>query len=147
MAIYYHNNRSIPYQIDTLPVATDLFLLQGSDSTPESWQELVSELVPQTSNGLRPGRALRCQWSLAGRDSRLLAMDVLGLLKILSWNSAYVVACGDAVELVNELEKLRPGIFAGTLLFPDKMPKLIDLALAVRNLIAGGGPSAIVRPS
>ena len=124
MALFQHNNQTLAYQIDFAPFAHDLILLQSSKFNADYWRPVMDEFRDEAPAG---GRVITCEWPLhdAAFMDRFLSM--LGL------HHAHVVAMGDAADLVREIEKIEPGVFAKTLLFPQGGPKAHDLVRTVRE--------------
>lgn len=130
MSVFFHNNRSIPYRIEFAPFQHDLLLLQSSRFGMEFWKPVLENL---NSHPPSSGRVVVCEWYEKGHDETQLAKELVALMKTLGLNSVHVVACDDAVDVVAEVEKLHPGRFENTLLYPQSVPRPDDLSRAIRE--------------
>jgi len=130
MAVYQHGNRTIAYQIEFAPFSHDLVLLQSSRFNMEFWKPVLSNLRDHTPAS---GRVMVCDWHDGKLDEMKMAEDLVGLIKTLGLNSVHVVACDDAVDVVAEIEKLSPGWFENTLLYPQSVPRPDELSKSIRE--------------
>ena len=130
MAVYQHGSRSIAYQIEFAPFAHDLVLLQSSRFGVEFWNPVLATLRDHTPAS---GRVVICEWHDAKLSEVQMAEDLAGLIKTLGLNSVHVVACDDAVDIVAEIEKLYPGRFENTLLYPQSVPRSDELSRSIRE--------------
>lgn len=131
MALFQHNNRTIPYRIALAPFHFDVVLLQGSAFEPRLWDPVLESLKDKPYAG---GRILTCEWFQAGIGNHQLAEDFVKLMQTLALVSVRVVADGDAVAMVNEAQKILPRLFEKTLFFPAGAPKGETLKRAIFDL-------------
>ena len=129
MAVFQFNNYSLPYHFEMAPLDFDLLLLQASKAPLGFWDEAVSLL--RDAGGEKPGRILTCSWG-DWSEAQGRPREFLRLLQTLGMVRVRVVACGDAVELIEEVQKLQPGIFDRTLLFPLGGPQGPDMLASIR---------------
>lgn len=131
MALFQFNNQTLPYEINFAPFAYDLVLLQSSRFTPEFWRSVLDDLVKgSVSSG---GRILTCDWKLAEVSEDEQVEHFFRLLQTLGMHGCHAVAFDDAVKLIGSVERLHPGVFEQTLLFPQGGPKAEPLEKAVRD--------------
>jgi hypothetical protein len=130
MAVFSHGNRTIAYHSQFAPFQHDLLLLQSSRFNPEFWQPVLEDLK---EDHMASGRIVTCEWFKKDLDTAALAEDLNNLLQTMGLHSLHVVACDDAVKVVNELERRYPGSVDKTLLYPQSLPKMDDLARTVRE--------------
>ncbi len=130
MAIFSHNSRSIAYQTEFAPFRHDLLLLQSSRFSMEFWRPILESLgdLPRSS-----GRLVTCEWYDKLRDEAQMAEDLNAWIKTLGLQDLHVVACADAVDTVNEFEKLYPGRIEKTLFYPQMVPPAQDLTRFIRE--------------
>lgn len=128
MAVFFHNNRTIPYDMALAPFAADLFLLQGSRFTADYWKPVLEDLASDGAAG--GGRILTLEWPSEGFQ----AEDVVRLLQTLGMHNIHLVACDDAVQLIAEVQRLQPALFVKTLFYPTAAPKGDELVQAVRTI-------------
>ena len=107
MAVFQYDNKMLPYEVAFAPFSHDLLLLQGARFNADFWKPLVEDLNLEPAAG---GRIVRCDSTIASAEFLKRFMGTLGL------HSVHVVAIGDASELVKDLEKSDPDIFARVLL-------------------------------
>ena len=131
MAVFQHNNRSIPYRIELAPFNYDLVLLQSSRSSADFFKPLIASFTDVAYGG---GRVLTCEWADGKREDTEVAKDFVNLMRTLALVSVRVVAFGDAVEMVSAAQKLQPSLFEKTLFFPEGGPKDEALTRAVFDL-------------
>lgn len=131
MAIFQHNNRTIPYRIALGPFHFDVVLLQGSRRRPDFWDPVLETLKERPYGG---GRILTCEWSDANLEDKQVAQDFVNLMQTLALVSARVVAFDDAVEMVSDAQLIQPRLFERTLFFPEGGPKGEELNRAVFDL-------------
>jgi hypothetical protein len=129
MAVYHHANRTIAYQMEFAPFQHDLLLLQSSRFTTDFWRPVLENLGQHTPSS---GRVVACDWFDKNLSEQELAKDLDQLIKTIGLTSVHVVACDDAVDLVGELEKLSPGRFENTLLYPQSVPRPEQLSRSIR---------------
>ena len=132
MAIFFHGNRSMAYQSHFAPFTHDLLLLQSSRFNPEFWNPVLENLNSDPKAG---GRIITVEWSDTKLETSALATDLKNLIRTLGLHSLHVVACDDAVKVVNELEKTFPGVIGKTLLYPINLPRTEDLVRAVSEFV------------
>lgn len=125
MAVYQANSKSIPYRMDLGPFHFDLVLLQGSQKPLDLWLPLLDDLAKSPYGG---GRILTFEWPGLTGEELVKFMQTLALV------SVRVVALDDAVEVVNDAQKLSPRLFERTLFFPEGGPKGEALIRAARDL-------------
>ena len=107
MALFQYDNKTLPYEVHFAPFTHDLLLLQGSRFNADFWKSVVQSLKDEPHAG---GRVVHCDGLLASPEFLKRFMGTLGLQKV------YVVAIGDACELVQSLERSDPDIFSNILL-------------------------------
>lgn len=130
MALFQHNSRSIPYQIEFGPFTFDLVLLQSSKFSEDFWRptkEMLREFEPAG------GRILVCDWFDSSGPRSRWADDLGRLISTLGLASVRVVAMEDAVDVAAETARLYSLAFERTLFFPAGGPKGEDLKRAVRE--------------
>jgi hypothetical protein len=130
MAVFSHGNRTIAYHSQFAPFQHDLLLLQSSRFHQDFWQPVLEDLKEDLRSS---GRIVTCEWYEKDLDTATMAEDLNNLLQTLGLHSLHVVACDDAVKVVNELERKYPGSVSKTLLYPQSLPKVDDLARTVRE--------------
>lgn len=124
MALFQHGNRSIFYRIDFAPFDFDLVLLQGSRFTPDFWRPILDSFSERPNGS---GRIMVCEWFDSQSEASHLTHDFTKLLLTLGLDSCHVIAFDESVAMVNEAQRLHPGLFTKTLLFPVNGPKGAEL--------------------
>lgn len=130
MAIFSFGNRNIPYKTEFAPFMHDLLLLQSSRYGFDFWSPVLENLKDHPPSS---GRVVACQWFEKGLTEAQMTEDLNNFIKTLGLHSLHVVACGDAVDIVGELEKLYPGRFDNTLFYPQSVPRPEDLSRSIRE--------------
>ena len=130
MAVFFHDNRSIAYKIDPAPFAHDLLLLQNSSFSAAFWAHVTRELGQPTGAG---GRIITCEWHEPTLDTDKMSHDLLALIHTLGLQELRVVACGDAVQVAETIQRDEPGTFAKTLYYrDDSVPKTDAISAALQ---------------
>lgn len=106
MALFQYDNITLPYEVNFAPFSHDLLLLQGSRFNADIWKPLVEKLKDETAGG---GRIVYCDGLIPSSEFLKRFVGTLGLQKV------YVVALGDACDLVVDIEKSDPDIFLDVL--------------------------------
>jgi len=133
MAVFQFNNLLLPYEIHFAPFAHDLVLLQGSRFNSDYWRPLLQEWTDTAG-----GRVLTCDWQPGGMDVGEQAKYFHRLIQTLGLCRLSVVACDDAVALVEELERDFPGVVSRSLLFARNAPRGDELKRAVNEFCGLG---------
>ena len=131
MPVFQHQGRTIEYKTELAPFGHDLILLQGSRFNVDFWQPVIENLSRAASPA--GGRILVCEWANAKLDIGQLARDLGQLIQTMGLQSLHVVACDDAVAVVNELQKQQPGVISETLLFSQNTLRTDDLVQDIRE--------------
>jgi hypothetical protein len=133
MAVFSHGNRIIAYHSQFAPFQHDLLLLQSSRFNLDFWNPVLEDLKEDQRSS---GRIVTCDWHSKDLSLAELVEDLNNLLQTMGLHTLHVVACDDAVKVVNELERKYPGSVTKTLLYPQSLPKMDDLARTVREFSA-----------
>ena len=130
MPVFVFGNRSIAHQIEFAPFSHDLLLLQSSRHNLDFWRPVMDNLK---ENPPSSGRVVVCDWFEKGASETKMAEDLNQLIKTIGLHSLHVVACGDAVDIIGEIEKANPGRFENTLFYPQTIPRVEDLSRSIRE--------------
>lgn len=128
MAVFQFNNISLPYRVDFSPLDFDLVLLQNSSFSAPFWNPVIEDLG---FGGARSGRILTCDWVESGAPNDR-PKNFSRLIQTLGLQQIHVVGMNDAVVLIDEMERLHPGLFEEKLLYAHSSPKGAELVTAVR---------------
>jgi hypothetical protein len=132
MAVFQYHNHSISYSTEFAPFAQDLILLQSSKFNQDFWRPVREELADFETG---PGRVMVCEWGELSTQIGERAQIFARLLATLGLHDPHVVAFGDAVDLVAELQRKESVVFVKTLLFPQGGPKGDELKRVVREFV------------
>lgn len=128
MALFQHDGILLPYQIHFAPFAHDLLLLQGSRFNSDYWLPVLNDWREVEPAG---GRVITCDWSPEKMNGAGVAEFFNRFFQTLGLHDLHVVACDDAAQVVQDLERDYPGAVAKTLLFARNAPKGDELKAAV----------------
>ena len=130
MTILQHRDRSIVYHLEPGIFSDDVALLQGSRAGTSFWRPVLDELAPAAHVD---GRVLLCEWHASGKSLDELAADFVRTIQVLGLKKLRVVACDDAVEMIERALKQAPQAFGKTLLWAVGAPSTPpDIAMAIR---------------
>ncbi len=135
MALFSINGRGIPYQIEFAAIPHDILLLQSSKMNSGLWQSVIEDLTDGKRSHIGPSRIVTCEWYAAGLSPEQLAQDLNAFIRTLALDSVYVVATGDAVDVVGRASQQVPARFSQTLFYPQTTPSAGMLVQAVRDFL------------
>jgi hypothetical protein len=130
MAVFSHQGRNVPYHIEFVPFSHDILLLQGARFEPSFWRPVLDQLT-----GAGPGRIVTVEWYDAALTPEQLAEDLESLVRTLGLTAVTIVACEEAVPVVQRLERSGSLSVGGTLAYAKSSPKAGEIVEAIRGLL------------